>query len=129
MAAMHPVYDEDSKLTFSAGLGAYRNEQAAAVGMFYRFSPRVMMNAGASVGNNDNMYNVGLNFALDRVGKTIPTKAVLAAKIKSLEAENAEMRADNAQMKAENAEMKADNVQMKAEIEELKRLVAELISK
>lgn len=101
LAAMHPVYDEDSKLTFSAGLGAYRGEQAAAVGMFYRFTDRVMMNAGATVGNNDNMYNVGLNFALDRsVGSKLPSKAVMAKEINSLKTENQEMKQEIAELKA-----------------------------
>ena len=115
LAAMHPVYDEDSKLTFSAGLGAYRNEKAAAVGMFFRFSPRVMMNAGATVGNDNNMYNVGLNFALDKhVRGGLPSKAVMA---KQLTAQNEKIEV-----------LTAENQGMKKEIAELKAMVQALIA-
>ena len=108
MAAMHPVYDEDSKLTFSAGLGAYRNEQAAAVGMFYRFSPRVMMNAGATVGNDNNMYNVGLNFALDRhVRGGLPSKAVMARELTALREIVAKQDARAAEQDAKIAKLMA----------------------
>ena len=118
LAAMHPVYDEDSKLTFSAGLGAYRNEKAAAVGMFFRFSPRVMLNAGATVGNDNNMYNVGLNFALDRhVRGGLPSKAVMAKQLTAQSAEIADLKTQMAQQKADHD---AQIAKLLALIEELK---------
>ena len=101
LAAMHPVYDEDSKITFSAGLGAYRNEKAAALGAFYRFSDRVFMNCGATVGNDNNMYNIGLNFALDRhVGAKLPSKAVMARELAVLREKTAEQDAKIAKLTA-----------------------------
>ena len=121
LAAMHPVYDEDSKLTFSAGLGAYRGEQAAAVGMFYRFTDRVMMNAGATVGNNDNMYNVGLNFALDRnVGSKLPSKAVMAKQLTAQNEKIEVLTAENQGMKNKMAEQDAKIAKLMAMLEELK---------
>ena len=121
LAAMHPVYDEDSKLTFSAGLGSYRNEQAAAVGMFFRFSPRVMMNAGATVGNDNNMYNVGLNFALDRhVRGGLPSKAVMARQLNSLTLENSALKEKLATMDAKMVQQGEQIAQLMAMIEELK---------
>lgn len=101
LAAMHPVYDEDSKITFSAGLGAYRNEKAAALGAFYRFSDRVFINCGATVGNDNNMYNIGLNFALDRhVGSKLPSKAVMARELVALREKTAEQDAKIAKLTA-----------------------------
>lgn len=92
LSALHPVYDEDCKLTFSAGLGTYKNEKAAAIGAFYRFSDRVMMNTGATVGNGNNMYNVGLNFALDRNVRNLPSRRVLKGIVEKLIMENAAMK-------------------------------------
>ena len=67
LSALHPLdFDPDNKLTFSAGLGNYRSEKAAAVGMFYRPTDRVMFSMGATMGNDNNMVNTGLSFALDR---------------------------------------------------------------
>lgn len=93
LAAMHPVCDDDCNLSFSAGLGAYKGERAVAVGMFYRFNPRVMMNCGAAVGNDNNMYNIGFNFALDRnVEYNLPSKAAMAKQIELLTAEVEELK-------------------------------------
>ncbi|MCQ2362901.1 MAG: YadA-like family protein, partial [Acidaminococcaceae bacterium] len=123
LAAMHPVYDEDCKLTFSAGLGAYRSEKAAAVGMFYRFSDRVMMNAGTAVGNDNNMFNIGLNFALDRhVGTKLPSKAVM---VRQLTAQNEKINI----LTAENQSMKNKMAEQDAKIAKLMALLEEIAKK
>ncbi|MBO5606180.1 MAG: YadA-like family protein, partial [Acidaminococcaceae bacterium] len=47
LAALHPLdFDPDDKLTFAAGMGHYRGENAAALGMFYRPDEKVMFSVG-----------------------------------------------------------------------------------
>ncbi|MBR2183792.1 MAG: YadA-like family protein [Acidaminococcaceae bacterium] len=66
LAALHPMdFDPDDKLQFSAGVGNYRGETAAALGMFYRPDESVMFSLGGTVGNGENMVNAGITFALD----------------------------------------------------------------
>ena len=110
LANMHPLdYDPHNKLSFSTGIGNYRNETAAALGVFYRPTERVMFNLGGTVGNDNNMIGLGINFALDRkikngngiefpaLGK--PAQATMNAKIQKLETENAEMKAEIAELR------------------------------
>ncbi len=67
LAALHPMdFDENNKLTFAAGLGNYRSQNAAAIGAFYRPDDWVMFSVGGAVGNGENMVNLGVSFALDR---------------------------------------------------------------
>lgn len=125
LAAMHPVYDPESKLTFSAGVGNYKSETAAAVGLFYRFDDRVMLNFGASVGNDNDMYNMGLNFALGRhTPKGLPTKQVMYQQLVSLQTLLNEQKAENAAMHNENSTMRelllkqsAENAAIKEQID------------
>lgn len=125
LAAMHPVYDPESKLTFSAGVGNYKSETAAAVGLFYRFDDRVMLNFGASVGNDNDMYNMGLNFALGRhTPKGMPTRQVMYQQLISLQTLLNEQKAENAAMHNENSTMRelllkqsAENAAIKEQID------------
>ncbi len=141
LAGMHPLdYDPHNKLSFSAGIGAYRGEKAAAVGMFYHPNERVMLNLGGTVGNNDNMVSAGINFALDRRVKlengevlTRAAQDTLRDKLQLLETENASIKADNEAMKermakqeAENSEIKAENADMKARLAKLEDIIQKL---
>ena len=141
LSALHPLdFDPDNKLTFSAGLGNYRSEKAAAVGMFYRPTDRVMFSMGATMGNDNNMVNTGLSFALDRkikfsndvdapqLGKS--SREALVNEVHLLAAENTklsdkskntekEMKVlqdkiveQNARMAEQNARMAEQNVRM-----------------
>lgn len=66
LAALHPMdFNPDDKLQFSAGVGNYRGETAAALGMFYRPDESVMFSLGGTFGNSDNMVNAGITFGLD----------------------------------------------------------------
>ena len=56
LAALHPLeYDPDDKLTFSAGMGNYAGENAAALGAFYRPNEKFMVSLGGTMGNGENM--------------------------------------------------------------------------
>ena len=66
LAALHPMdFNPDDKMQFSAGVGNYRGETAAALGMFYRPDESVMFSIGGTFGNSDNMVNAGITFGLD----------------------------------------------------------------
>lgn len=97
LAALHPL-DTDSKFGIAAGFGNYRGANAMALGLFYRPTDKVMLSLGGSMGNGENLMNVGVSFALDKGVST--SKAAMArtikeqaAKIESLEARLAALEA------------------------------------
>ena len=66
LAALHPMdFNPDDKLQFSAGVGNYGSETAAAIGAFYRPDERVMFSIGGTFGNGNNVVNAGVTFGLD----------------------------------------------------------------
>ena len=95
LAALHPLeYDPDDKLTFSAGMGNYAGENAAALGAFYRPNEKFMVSLGGTMGNGENMVNLGLSIGLDKPnGLAKLSKRELIQKVNAMEAEMAEMKA------------------------------------
>ena len=95
LAALHPLeYDPDDKLTFSAGMGNYAGENAAALGAFYRPNEKIMVSLGGTMGNGENMVNLGLSIGLDKPnGLAKLSKRELIQKVNAMEAEMAEMKA------------------------------------
>ena len=102
LAALHPLdFDPDNKLAFSAGVGNYKGENAAALGVFYRPMDRVMFSMGGTIGNDNNMVNAGVTFALDRKVRTSDgmsassykkaSREVLVDEVYLLNAENTKM--------------------------------------
>ena len=103
LAALHPLdFDPDDKLTFSAGMGNYRGENAAAIGAFYRPDEKTMLSVGGTVGNGENMVNVGLSFALDRTNRVTNSRTAMAKEIVELRAQVAELSALVGKMAAQN---------------------------
>ncbi len=90
LAALHPLdYDPDDKLTFSAGMGNYAGENAAALGAFYRPNEKFMLSLGGTMGNGENMVNLGLSIGLDKAsGLAKLSKRELIQKVNAVEAEN-----------------------------------------
>ncbi len=109
LAALHPLdYDPDDKLTFSAGMGNYAGENAAALGAFYRPNEKFMLSLGGTMGNGENMVNLGISIGLDKAnGFAKMSKRELIQEVNAVKAENEAIKADNEAMKAEMAEMKA----------------------
>ena len=94
LAALHPIeFDPDEKLSFAAGLGNYGNENAAALGAFYRPNEKTMLSLGGTLGNGENMLNLGVSFALDRVNNKTNSKAAMAKEIDSLQNQVAQLTA------------------------------------
>ncbi len=85
LAALHPLdFDPDDKLTFAAGVGNYRSETAAAVGMFYRPDEKVLFSMSSTVGNDNNMVNAGVSFSLDRTPSTVGSRTQMARKLNEM---------------------------------------------
>ncbi len=81
LAALHPMdFNPDDKLQFSAGVGNYRGETAAALGMFYRPDESVMFSLGGTFGNSDNLVNAGITFGLDGTRNRITRSRTAMAK-------------------------------------------------
>lgn len=117
LAALHPLdFDPDNKLTFSAGVGNYRGENAAAIGAFYRPDEHVMFSLAGNMGNGENMINAGISFALDRTAKTTTSKAAMARRIAVQDAKIAEQEREIAAQKNDIAELKAMVAQLSAKV-------------
>ena len=124
LAALHPLeYDPDDKLTFSAGMGNYAGENAAALGAFYRPNEKFMVSLGGTMGNGENMVNLGLSIGLDKPnGYAKLSKRELIQKVNAMEAKYEAVEAENEAMKDQLAN--ADE-----RIAKLEALVAQLVKK
>ena len=104
LAALHPM-DTDGKFSMAAGFGNYRSANAMALGLFYRPNDQVLFSMGGSMGNGENLLNVGVSFALDKGVST--SKAAMARKIVSLTEENAQQAAKIETLEARLAALEA----------------------
>ena len=104
LAALHPM-DTDGKFSMAAGFGNYRDANAMALGVFYRPNDQVLFSMGSSLGNGENLLNVGVSFALDKGVNT--SKAAMAKKIASLSEENAQQAAKIETLEARLAALEA----------------------
>ena len=101
LAALHPMeFDPDDKLTFAAGMGHYRGETAAALGMFYRPDEKVMFSLGGTVGNGENMVNAGVSFSLDRTPRVTGSRTALTKEVVALREHVARQDAQIAELTA-----------------------------
>ena len=124
LAALHPLeYDPDDKLTFSAGVGNYNGENAAALGAFYRPDEKLMFSLGGTMGNGENMVNLGVSIGLDGA------KGTPKLSRKELVQIVANMHAEGKEMKAENEAIKAENQALEDRVAKLEALVAKLAAK
>ena len=106
LAALHPMdFNPDDKLQFSAGVGNYRGETAAALGMFYRPDESVMFSIGGTFGNSDNMINAGITFGLDGTRNRITrSRTAMAREIQDLRSLVTQMAARMDRLEGANVE-------------------------
>ena len=141
MSALKPIqYDPLEPTQVMAGIGNYRGETAAALGVAHYTAEDTMFHLGVSVGGHHNMVNAGVThkFGNSDAKKAIPERYkggpissvyVLQDEVTALKAENARMqeslnelssvKADNTRMQQridELSSVKEDNEQMKAQI-------------
>ena len=103
LAALHPLdFDADDKLSFAAGVGNYDGENATAIGAFYRPTEKVMLSASGTVGNGENMVNMGISFALDKPNNVSNTRVAMGQEILEL---RARVAYQNAQLEAQGQKL------------------------
>ena len=72
LAALHPTdFDPDNKWDFSMGYGNYRSANAIAVGAYYHPNESTIFSLGTTMGNDNNMVNVGVTFKLGKTGNAV----------------------------------------------------------
>ena len=124
MSALKPIqYDPLEPTQVMAGIGNYRGETAAALGVAHYTAEDTMFHVGVSVGSHHNMVNAGVThkFGNSDAKKAVPDRYkggpissvyVLQDEVTALKAENARMQ----ESLNELSSVKADNEQMKAQI-------------
>jgi autotransporter adhesin len=124
MSALKPIqYDPLEPTQVMAGIGNYRGETAAALGVAHYTAEDTMFHVGVSIGSHHNMVNAGVThkFGNSDAKKAIPERYkggpissvyVLQDEVTALKAENARMQ----ESLNELSSVKEDNEQMKAQI-------------
>ena len=133
MAALKPIqYDPLEPTQVMAGIGNYRGETAAALGLAHYTNENTMFNVGVSVGGNHNMVNAGVThkFGYSPEKKNIPDRYkagpissvyVMQDEVSSLKKENAEQKYVIADQAARLTTLEAENEQQRRELAETKK--------
>ena len=126
MAALKPIqYDPLEPTQVMAGVGNYRGETAAALGLAHYTNENTMLNMGVSLGSH-NMVNAGIThkFGYSPEKKNIPDR-YKGGPISSIYVMQDEMT----RMQAKNDAQQFEIEQQRAEIESLKSMVQQLLEK
>ena len=134
MAALKPIqYDPMEPTQVMAGIGNYRGETAAALGLAHYTNENTMLNVGVSLGSAHNMVNAGVThkFGSSPEKKNIPDryKGGPISSIYVMQDELTQMQAKN---EAQQAKIDAQQVQLEqqqSEIDSLKAVVNQLLAK
>ena len=127
MAALKPIqYDPMEPTQVMAGIGNYRGETAAALGLVHYTNENTMLNVGVSLGGTHNMVNAGVThkFGSSPEKKNIPDR-YKGGPISSIYVMQDEMT----QMQAKNDAQQVEIEHQRAEIESLKAMVSQLLTK
>ena len=147
MAALKPIqYDPLEPTQVMAGVGNYRGETAAALGLAHYTNEDTMFNVGVSLGANRNMVNAGVThkFGSSPEKKNIPDRYkagpissvyVMQDEVSSLKKENSEQKtviADQAarlnSLEAENERQRQELAETKQGLEDLRAAVSQLLA-
>ena len=147
MAALKPIqYDPLEPTQVMAGVGNYRGETAAALGLAHYTNEDTMFNIGVSLGANRNMVNAGVThkFGSSPEKKNIPNRYkagpissvyVMQDEVSSLKKENSEQKtviADQAArlntLEAENERQRQELAETKQGLEDLRAAVSQLLA-
>ena len=96
LANLNPLeFDKDTKLNVAAAVGNYKDETAAAVGVYYRPNEDVMLGVSTSFGTGENMVGGGISVRVGHGGNksaraatenAIKENEILRREVKNLEA-------------------------------------------
>ena len=147
MAALKPIqYDPLEPTQVMAGVGNYRGETAAALGLAHYTNEDTMFNVGVSLGANRNMVNAGVThkFGSSPEKKNIPDRYkagpissvyVMQDEVSSLKKENSEQKtviADQVArlntLEAENERQRQELAETKQGLEDLRAVVSQLLA-
>lgn len=119
LAGLHHLdYDPDNKLDVAVAAGNYRGKSATAMGLFYQPNEMMMVSAGATIGADDNAYNVGLSFKVGKGQTGLTTsKAAMSQEIKELKAAKKE---SDQKMAAQDEEIRVLKEQVAMLVKEMK---------
>lgn len=127
MGALKPIqYDPLEPTQVMAGVGNYRGETAAALGLAHYTNENTMLNVGVTLGGTHNMVNAGVThkFGYSPEKKNIPDR-YKGGPISSIYVMQDEMT----RMQAKNDAQQVEIEQQRAEIESLKSMVQQLLEK
>ena len=138
MAALKPIqYDPLEPTQVMAGVGNYRGETAAALGLAHYTNEDTMFNVGVSLGANRNMVNAGVThkFGSSPEKKNIPDRYkagpissvyVMQDEVSSLKKENSEQKTVIADQAARLNSLEAENERQRQELAETKQGLEDL---
>ena len=138
MAALKPIqYDPLEPTQVMAGIGNYRGETAAALGLAHYTNEDTMFNVGVSLGANRNMVNAGVThkFGSSPEKKNIPDRYkagpissvyVMQDEVSSLKKENSEQKTVIADQAARLNTLEAENERQRQELAETKQGLEDL---
>lgn len=134
MAALKPIqYDPMEPTQVMAGIGNYRGEMAAALGLAHYTNENTMLNVGISLGGTHNMVNAGVThkFGSSPEKKNIPDryKGGPISSIYVMQDEMTRMQAKNEAQQAKIDAQQAQLEQQQSEINSLKAVVNQLLAK
>ena len=134
MAALKPIqYDPMEPTQVMAGIGNYRGETAAALGLAHYTNENTMLNVGVSLGGTHNMVNAGVThkFGSSPEKKNIPDryKGGPISSIYVMQDELTRMQAKNEAQQAKIDAQQAQLEQQQSEIDSLKAVVNQLLAK
>ena len=134
MAALKPIqYDPMEPTQVMAGIGNYRGETAAALGLAHYTNENTMLNVGVSLGGTHNMVNAGVThkFGSSPEKKNIPDryKGGPISSIYVMQDELTQMQAKNEAQQAKIDAQQAQLEQQQSEINSLKAVVNQLLAK
>ncbi len=134
MAALKPIqYDPMEPTQVMAGIGNYRGEMAAALGLAHYTNENTMLNVGVSLGGTHNMVNAGVThkFGSSPEKKNIPDryKGGPISSIYVMQDELTQMQAKNEVQQAKIDAQQAQLEQQQSEINSLKAVVNQLLAK
>ena len=134
MAALKPIqYDPMEPTQVMAGIGNYRGETAAALGLAHYTNENTMLNVGVSLGSAHNMVNAGVThkFGSSPEKKNIPDryKGGPISSIYVMQDELTQMQAKNKAQQAKIDAQQAQLEQQQSEIDSLKAVVNQLLAK
>ena len=127
LAALHPLdFDEDHKLTASAGVGSYHGSNAIAAGVFYRPDENKMFSLGVSLNESDSMVNAGFSyrFGTGSNDKTSPNNIhELKRRVSDLSQDNQSLTAELSSTSQRLASADKEIASLKDEIAQIKKML------